>query len=112
MYEKSMVLFIVGFILLLLIWYLCGRDLNRRAGAGTGPDVDRTAAGIGGAAEDNQQLREAEQRTHDAIERAEAAVREQAGDIKRAKGNAERSQQLVQKARDILHSAKHTDGNN
>lgn len=109
MYEKIFCAFITGFITLLTIWIVCGRDSHRRSDAGAGSNIDRATADIDRAREDNKRLAEEEQRTRDTIERAEATVREQGTDIDRARDNVGRGQALIDRARSILHSAQHTD---
>lgn len=102
--EEIIAWFITG-ILVFVVGCVCGRSTNRRAVTGTGSDLDRARDRLGGTADDNQRLREAERVT-------EERLGEQAEVIRRAGDNNQRAQNLVRRARDILNEAQHTDSGN
>ena len=86
----------ISLIAVFIVWLVWRSHSKRRTGDGTGGDAGRIRSDIAGAADDNQRLRESEQRTAEAIRDAEE--------------QNQRAQHLVRKAKDILGSATHCDG--
>lgn len=87
MYEKILAAIGTAVIVLVVIWFVCRRDTDRRTGSGTGTN---------------------DRRIRDDIDRAGKDA-ERAADLnQRATDDNQRAQDLVQKAKSILGSAKHT----
>lgn len=102
MYEKILVAICTAAIVIGVIWFVCRRDPDRRAGGGIGSDSRRVRDNIESAERRNSELEDAERATSERL-------REQAETIERAGRDNQRSQELVSKAKSILNSAKHTD---
>lgn len=82
--------------------YVCRSSADGSTGTRAGRDTGSVGDDLEAAGRGNSELEAAERTTEERLE-------EQAGTIERAAEGNRRGQELVQKARDILHSAKHTD---
>lgn len=109
MYEKILAFIGTAAVIFGTIWFICGRRSNGRTSSGTESNARRVREDIDRAADNNKQLKEAEQRARESLDRAREAGRRSSELAESAGRDTARSQELIQKARDILGSAKHTD---
>ena len=109
MYEKILATICTAAVTLGVIWFVCRRDSDRRAGSRTKSNSRRIRDDISRAEENNKELADAERRTRETIDRARETSRRTSELIGRAEGDTDRSQELIGKAKHILSSAKHTD---